>query len=749
VSKTFFGALVNPGVHKLKFFLSSKQFFLAWPGGGQGRFGGNRMLKFLSRRKRSRKVLLWGFIILLALGLIGIFTPAWSGLQGSANDDSVVAEVGDYEVTVKELRQALTAFGQQMAAGQGAIRQDDPNMTYALYGTQIIDSLVRQKVILLEADHFNIKTTDQEVQERLKQMFNPWPGAEQYRAQIRQAGMTPVQFEESIRSMIAEQKLRTYITAAAQVSPAEVEEEYRRNNTQYTVRWAEVTADKLRDKVAVNDADLRAYFDEHKSEFRINTEQRRARYLFVDQAKAGESIQVSDDELRQDFNPERGVKQARVSQIVLNIPKSETTTAQAANRDASAKQGTITNSGEDTPEDKVRKKAEEIVTRLKGAEGKPGEDFAKLARELSEDAKSRAQGGDIGLVSKDDKRDSDDPLNRVFSMQKDEVSPPVRKNDKYYILKVTDRRLPTFEESRAQLLKEARARKGYTRAVEIATEAAQKFKESKNAETTVAEINQKHGSQVASVKETQFFAEGDALADLGAAAEFQKAVFELQNPGDIGNHMNVNNGLAVPQYLEKRDPHDPQLEEVKKKVEDRYRGEKSKGLAEEAARKISQAQTPDAMKAAADAAGIKTEERASIPASDSIGPLVSEANRAPIYKLQNGQVTREPIEVEAGNSYVVAALVNRKDADMGEAFQKERKSIEERLLDSKRSGLFQAYLAETQKQLKSQNKIKVFQEVIESALTNSAVGQGGPQQPGGMPAGAGRNRPRRRTPTGQ
>ena len=40
------------------------------------------MLKFLSKRKRSRKALLWGFILLLALGLIGVFTPGLGGLGG-------------------------------------------------------------------------------------------------------------------------------------------------------------------------------------------------------------------------------------------------------------------------------------------------------------------------------------------------------------------------------------------------------------------------------------------------------------------------------------------------------------------------------------------------------------------------------------------------------------------------------------------------------------------------------------------
>jgi peptidyl-prolyl cis-trans isomerase D len=700
------------------------------------------MLKFLSKRKRSRKALLWGFILLLALGLIGVFTPGLGGLGGAANDDTAVAEVGDYEVTLKDLRTALNSYGQQLAQSQPGMQMNDMGFLYSIYGKQVLDSLIRQKLVLYEADRLHLKTTDQEVQDRLKQIFNPWPGAEMYRAQLRQSGMTPIQFEDGIRASIAEQKLRSYITAAAQVSPQEVEEDYRRNNTSYTVRWVEVSADRFRDKVQIADADLRAFFDQRKAEFRINTEQRRARYIFIDQNRAGESIQVPDDELKADFNPEQGIQQVRVSQIVLNVPEADAK-AEAQKTDAQKPAGQNAQTPATAPDEEVRKKAEEMVSRAKGEAGKAAEDFAALARQYSEDAKTRASGGDLGWVDKNDKRETDDPLTRVFTMQKDEVSQPIRKGDKFYVLKVTDRKIPTFEESREQLLKEARARKGYTRAVETATEAAQKFKESKNAEAVVAEINGKFGAQVASVKETPFFAEGDSLPDLGAAAEFQSAVFDLENQGDISEYLSVNNGFAIAQYTEKRDPHDAEFEEVRAKVEDRYRTEKASELAAEKARQLAASQSPESLKAAADAAGIKTDERAGMTGNDSIGPLVSDANRRVVYDLKQGEITREPIKVENSDSYVVAALVNRKEADMGEPFQKERKSVEERLLDTKRNTLFSAYMAQSQERLKQEGEIKVFEDRIDSALASGTTAPGAsPQQ--GFPSAPGRTAPRRR-----
>jgi peptidyl-prolyl cis-trans isomerase D len=688
------------------------------------------MLKFLSRRKRTARTFLWGIIIVLALGMLGLFTIVWQQ-SGSSADDSVVARIGSLEITAKEYRDALSRYGQQIAQGQGAVRRDSPAKVYELYGEQVLEELIRQKVILYEADRLNLQTTDSEVQENLKKLLSPWPGPEGYRERLAQMGVTPFEFEESVRTSITEQKLRSYVTAAAQIPVSEIEDDYRSRNSKYTVRWVEVRADNFRDKIQFTDADLRAYFETRRGDFRINTDQRRARYIFINQAKAGEAIQISDDELRQKFNPERNVQQVRVSQITLNIPKPKT--------DKKADDKKTEDEDEPAPEEETRKKADDIVNRARGAEGKPAEDFAKLARESSQDARTKAAGGDLGWINKKDKRETDDPLNRVFNMQKDQISEPIKKGDRFYILKVTDRRLPTFEESREQLVKDVRSEKGYTKAVDIAIEAEQKLKETNNIEATVAEINQKHGAQVAEVKETPFFAQGDSLPDLGAAVGFQDSVFELQNPGDIGSYLNVNNGFAIPQYIEKRDPHDPTFEEVRARVEDRYKRDKARERAFELARGIAQSASPDALKSAADAQKLKPDERV-LSGSDSIGSLTNEAERAKIYKLKEGEVLREPVKLEDGDNCFVASMVKRIDADMGAEFQKQRRSIEEGLLATKRNAVFMSYIAWAQKQLQQQGRIKIYQKVIDAAILNAPDEEG-------LPVAPPRPRPTRRAPT--
>ena len=678
------------------------------------------MLKFLSKRKRSRNLFLYGFIFLMTVGLIGFFSVAVSGEKGlfggSISNDSAVAKVVGYKITVKEFRDQLAQFGQQM--GQGSTRFNDPASIYPMYGTQVLDGLIKQKLIQYEADELGLTATDDEVRDRIKQIFNPWPGGAQYKSTLLQRGTTPDQFEDELRASVSEEKLRSYVTAGVQVTEKEIEDDYRKNKTNYNMRWVEVTPDKLKNKVQVSQADLENYFNQHKQDFHVDSEQRRARYIFIDENKAGETVQISEDDLHKAFDPERGVKQVRVSQIEIKGPD----------------------------DDAARKKADAVADRAKGSNGKPAEDFGALAREISEDAKTKAKGGDLGWVNKDDKREPDDPISRVFTMKKDEVSPPIKRGASYYILKVTDRKLPTFEESRAQLIKEAREQKKYSRAVDIAIDAEKRFKESKNADSVVAEINKQYGAQIASVRETPYFSQGDSVPELGPEAPaFESAVFQLSNAGEIGDHQNVKDGMAIPQYLDSKGAHDPSLDEVKSKVEDKVRLEKAKDLAGQNAKALAKAQSPDALKSMAESMGLTADERAGITGNDSIASLITEESRASIYKLNAGQVTPDPIKTESGDSYVVAAMLSRKDADMGDAFQKERKSIEDRLVNSKKDTIFSTFMTATEKRLKDQGKIKIYQSVIDNAM--KAEIEATPQVPGAPPPGSGsRPRPRRPAP---
>jgi peptidyl-prolyl cis-trans isomerase C len=83
---------------------------------------------------------------------------------------------------------------------------------------------------------------------------------------------------------------------------------------------------------------------------------------------------------------------------------------------------------------------------------KAGEDFAKLATELSKDPGSGQQGGDLGFFTKE--RMVPEFANAAFALEIGKVSDPVKSQFGYHVIKVEEKRekpVPTFDEVKDQI----------------------------------------------------------------------------------------------------------------------------------------------------------------------------------------------------------------------------------------------------------------------------------------------------------
>ena len=102
-------------------------------------------------------------------------------------------------------------------------------------------------------------------------------------------------------------------------------------------------------------------------------------------------------------------------------------------------------------DEKASKEAEDkikaIIVRLK-----KGEDFAKVASEVTEDPSGKANGGDLGYFSKEQMVPEFSDI--AFKLEKDQISEPVKTQFGWHVIKVEDKRvkaLPTFEEVKPQI----------------------------------------------------------------------------------------------------------------------------------------------------------------------------------------------------------------------------------------------------------------------------------------------------------
>lgn len=102
-------------------------------------------------------------------------------------------------------------------------------------------------------------------------------------------------------------------------------------------------------------------------------------------------------------------------------------------------------------DEKASKEAEDkvkaVIARLK-----KGEDFAKVASELTEDPSGKANGGDLGYFSKEQM--VPEFSDTAFKLEKGQISEPVKTQFGWHVIKVEDKRtkpVPKFEEVKSQI----------------------------------------------------------------------------------------------------------------------------------------------------------------------------------------------------------------------------------------------------------------------------------------------------------
>jgi peptidyl-prolyl cis-trans isomerase C len=98
----------------------------------------------------------------------------------------------------------------------------------------------------------------------------------------------------------------------------------------------------------------------------------------------------------------------------------------------------------------ARKLAEDLVKQIRG-----GADFAKLVADYSEDAASKAAGGDFGVVNISSSY-SADVKKAVLALKPGEVTEPLRQSNAFYIIRVEDKTVQPVDELTTPISQEIR-----------------------------------------------------------------------------------------------------------------------------------------------------------------------------------------------------------------------------------------------------------------------------------------------------
>lgn len=667
------------------------------------------MLKFFSRLEKTRNVVIIFFAALVVVGMVvaGVYNRSGAVVANPFKNRDVLAKVGSEDVTVADYsllkKKMESQFGGNFSLAQLGMTSE-----------RILDQAINSRIALQEARRLGLTASDEEVRDIIAKQFalTSDDDVKRYKDYVVRTYGSVSLYEQSVRDALAAQKLRSYVTAGAQVSEQDVKEGFMRDNTAFDVTYVPVSAQDLAEKINPSDEEMRQYFEAHKTDYRFLEPQKKIRYLFISQEKVGQKLAITDEDLRKEYDalkPENKMAGVRVQQIVLKVARPDLD--------------------------------QEVLARATGLVGKirkedltaSEEEFAELARGNSEDPATAKEGGWLpNLVKKSPNKKTTtgtpgsaaELAQNTLEWKDGQVGDPLKTGNAYYIFRRGPLMPKTFEDAKQELQVSLRNRRSYAAAQSIAQRGQELLKESHDVQAVAQSLAaQANMSPAEMVRETPFVKPGDEVPEIGSSPQFEDAIKPLEEPNQVGDRVGIKNGFAIPMLAEKRDPRVPELDEVKDKVATDLKRERAGERLEQAARDLaSSSASPDALKAAAEKLGLKPLDEEGFHLGRPLGSAGADpAIDTAVYALKPGEVAKSPVKV--GDTWVVVGVKKREDAKT-EDFDKRKAQLIETAMNERREQVFDEFLTTARRGLEEKGEIQINRDTLaqlEEAETPAAL----------------------------
>lgn len=372
-------------------------------------------------------------IIVMLLALTG-FDAIFNAASNSRN----AAEVNGEEISLDELNQAMNMQRRQLAQQLGG--DFDPSLLDdKLVRESSLRALIDRALLLQGAQNaefaFSESALDQLILQTPEFTVDGAFNAARFDQVIQQMGYTRLQFRELLKQEMLIGQLRAGISGSGFVTDEQIEAFARLE--QQTRDFATITLPADAAAVEVSDDEARKYYEENTGRFR-SPEQVVLEYVELTKDSFFDQVEASDEEVEQLYQQRIAnlAEQRRAAHILVEADGSG---------DADAKA-----------------KIEGIAKRLT-----EGEDFAALAKEMSEDPGSASEGGDLGFAGPG----VYDPAfeEALYELEKGQVSAPVRSDFGWHLIKllgVQSPEVPTLESMKPELVRELKAEQVEQRFVE-------------------------------------------------------------------------------------------------------------------------------------------------------------------------------------------------------------------------------------------------------------------------------------------
>lgn len=620
--------------------------------------------------KTAVKFLLGGLLVAISGIMVLQLTPLGGIGTGNNASPDAVATIGGENISIVDVRQQ---FAEQTRG------QNVPAVLQGLYMRQVLDQMVFERLMELEAQRLGIQVTPEEITQRIKELLptafpgGNWVGAERYAQEVQmRAGMSVPQFEDFVRKDVLANKFRELVTDGISVTPQEVEARYRYLNEKVQLEYAAIKPSDLEASLKPTDAELSAYFSKNESKYQV-PERRSAKYALLDTNQLKQSIKISDADVQayyqQHLDDYKVENRVHVAQIVFNtLGKTDAEIAL------------------------IKKQAQTVDD-----QAEHGANFADLAKKYSEDTNTKGKGGDIGWIVAGQTAPAFEKA--AFSLPKGAVSDVVQTPYSFDIIKILDKEnahTKSVDEVKSSIINVLTQEKLNTQLGDISDKLTAAVLKSN--QQSIDEIARKFNLQTG---ETPLVSVTDPVGDLGAEPALQEALFSLHQ-GELSQPISIKSGYVILSVDKIVPAHQGTFAEVRDRVLADYRKEKAQDLAEQKAKELEkEVKSGDAFEKAAKSLALDAKTTDPITRTSQIGELgpAKELNAA--FDMPLGK-TGGPVLL--GESWVVYQVKAKQGINPAD-FAKAKDGLRKQILQDKQRAAFEAFHDALQKRYEQEGKL--------------------------------------------
>ncbi len=651
------------------------------------------MIRFLQTEGPIKKIVLSGLLLVICAAMVIVLVPGGSlgGELTGTPGKGVIAKVEGQDVTVEQVRDAA----RQMLQQQGAQLGKNASMLLPFFAQRAADQLIDREALLAEAHRMGFKATPDEVKDELQhgryaEYFFPggnFIGQTEYEEMLQRANLTPAVFESNVAKEIMISKLQAVITGSATVSDGEVRQEFNKQNTKVKFDYAVLTQEDIKKGLHPTADELKAFYDSHQKTYANSIpEKRKVKYAAIDTSKVESGVQITQQELQAYYDQHRDQyrtpEQVKVSHILIKTP-------------LPGPDGKVDEKGAQD----AQRRAEDLLKQLKG-----GANFEELAKKYSDDPGSAKQGGSLGWIGRG--RTVPEFEKAAFSLPIGQISDLVKSSYGFHIIRVDAKQeahMKTLDEVKDQIepiLKQQQAQQLAQKQADDLLQQAQKVG-----------LDAAASAQHIPVTTPDFFGRQDVVPGIGPASQFTDAVFAAEEKS-APEMAPTSQGFVVFQLLAVKPQSTPTFDQIRTKVEEDFKSERSNVLLSQKIQELS-----DRAKAQHDLKKAAKELGATVKTTDFVAPdgqvpdIGSMTGQASIaFSMKPGDVSG-PIR-SGGNGVVISMLEVQAPTEADYAAKKDQ--IRDTILQGKEQQVFELFVTNLRDQMEKSGKIKINQDELKT-----------------------------------